>query len=149
MLCTRCQSIDFRSAPLLHDLEKPGFITWDTLNYEERHGPDGEKASYYAYPHHPSIEALRAAATTEGCRLCSQILSELFHIRGHESDEARHQGPIELRCYRKNVNRGDGDGDGDGGDLLLPPAEHIVAVARTPHRDVKVVLDLVRYDCKF
>jgi hypothetical protein len=91
MLCTRCQSIDFRSAPLLHDLEKPG----------------------------------------------------------HESDEARHQGPIELRCYRKNVNQGDGDGDGDGGDLLLPPAEHIVAVARTPHRDVKVVLDLVRYDCKF
>ncbi|KAH0562034.1 hypothetical protein GP486_003260 [Trichoglossum hirsutum] len=130
MLCSLCQSIDFRSSPI-HQEARIGFVTWDTVDREDA---INESAEYYAYDHHPSIEALQAAANA-GCHLCIQIRSELFHLRGHESDEEVHKGPIEIRCYLKV----------DSGIYVLPPKE-IVAVAKTPIRDVKVVFDLKHFD---
>jgi hypothetical protein len=132
MLCNLCQSIDFRRSSLRREAHI-GFVTWDTLDQEDA---VHQGAEYYTYDHQPSIEALQVAANA-GCHLCTQIRSELFHLRGHESDEAIHRGPIEIRYYRK----------ADSVNDVLPPKE-IVAVAKTPIRDVKIVFDLKHFSCK-
>jgi hypothetical protein len=129
MLCNLCQKIDFSYSPLYEEAHV-GFVTWDTL---DDHDAKYKSAEYYAYEHHPSIEALRAAAVS-GCHFCVQVLQELFHLRGHESDEAHHKGPIEIRYYHK-VN---------DDKEVLPPKE-IVVVAKTPIRDVKLLFDFVQF----
>jgi hypothetical protein len=130
MLCDLCKSIDFRKSSL-HQEAHIGFVTWDTVGQEDA---IHQSAEYYVYGHHPTIESLRAAAR-EGCHLCIQIRSELLHIRRHESDEAHHQGEVEIRYYRK----------ASGGGHVLPPKE-IAAVVKTPIRDVKIVFDLIQFD---
>ncbi|KAI9773272.1 MAG: hypothetical protein M1839_002184 [Geoglossum umbratile] len=130
MLCNLCRSIDFRHSTL-HKEARIGFVTWDTVGQEDAAYKSGE---YYVYDHHPTIEALRVAASG-GCHLCAQIRSELFHLRLHESDEEHHRGKVEIRYYRKT----------DDAKRILPPKE-IVAVVRTPIRDVKIVFILMKFN---
>jgi hypothetical protein len=69
------------------------------------------------------------------------IRSELFHIRGHESEEERHQGFVDLRVYvteeeerRRSVV------------LDLNSGKQVQAVVRTNSRDVRVLLDFMQFE---
>ena len=122
MLCSLCQKINFTKSDLLLDPD-PGYVTRETLDdWDGRH----RSAEYYAYEHYPTIDCLRVSAI-DGCHLCTMILRELGRISGEQ-----HQGSIELRVYRKAGEEWN--------------VKDIVAVARTPGRDVKIPLDYVGYN---
>jgi hypothetical protein len=69
------------------------------------------------------------------------IRSELFHIRGHESDEERHQGFIDLRVYITGEEEETGSVE-----LDAHFGKQIQAVARTKTRDVRVMLYFMRFE---
>lgn len=69
------------------------------------------------------------------------IRSELFHIRGHESQEERHQGYIELRLYITNEEE-----NKRSVELDVNSGKQIQAVARTSARDVRVLLDFMQFE---
>ena len=122
MLCGLCQKIDFTKSDLVLDPDL-GYVTRETLDdWDSRH----KSAEYYAYEHYPTIDCLRVSAI-DGCHLCTMVLRELDRISGE-----RHQGSIELRVYRKAGEEWN--------------VKDIVAVARTPGRDVKIPLDYVGYN---
>jgi hypothetical protein len=123
MLCDKCQNIDFKDSALIPNTAE---IYYDA----DEEGPD-----YYVYAHHPSLEALFHSSNL-GCHFCRQIRQGLFHIRGHESDEAHHNGPVEIRYYTKD----------DGENAVYPKG--LQAVAKTPVRDVKIPFDVVQYSRK-
>jgi hypothetical protein len=129
MLCTLCASLNFNLSSVQTDPSAP--ISWTST-------PTSTK--YYVSAHQPSLPALFASAK-QGCHLCMLIRSELFHIRGHESEEERHQGFIDLRVYitgeeeeRRSV------------ELDSYSGKQIQAVARTNTRDVRVPLDFMRFE---
>ncbi len=131
MLCDRCQSIDLSLSPL-HSEAVVGFHKWDGLPYK----PSDGTGRFFASEHHPNIEALVSAAET-GCHFCIQIRHGLWQVRGHESDEVRHRGPIEIRYYEQTPKSENG-----------VETIELFAVAKTPARDVKVSFDFVRYPCQ-
>jgi hypothetical protein len=125
MLCDKCRNIDFTASALVPNSAPQHYFG---------EGDDEEGPEYYAYPHHPSLETLFDVSSAD-CHLCRQIRQELFHIRGHESTEPHHHGPIEMRHYIK----------ADKTKTSYPKG--LQAVVRTPMRDVKVSFDLVQYPC--
>jgi hypothetical protein len=125
MLCSLCQLIDFSGSPLYREEEA------DFLLIE-----DGNGTEYLIYRHQPSIQALQTAAAA-GCHFCSHIRQELFNVRGHERDEAVHNGPIEMRYFPQV----------DTHNNLVQP-KMVVVVAKTPIRNVKLYFYIVQYDCK-
>jgi hypothetical protein len=131
MLCNRCQSIDFSGSPL-HSEVVIGFHGWDGLSYK----PSDGSGKFFACEHHPSIEDLVLAAE-EGCHVCIQIRHGLWWARGHESNEVRHRGPIEIRYYQQTPKSKNG-----------VEITELFAVAKTPARDVKVTFDFVQYPCQ-
>jgi hypothetical protein len=131
MVCSQCQSIDF-SLSALHSEVVVGFHRWDGLPYK----PSDGTGRFFASEHHPSIEDLVSAAEG-GCHLCIQIRHGLGQIRGHESDEVRHRGPIEIRCYEQTPKSENG-----------VETIELFAVAKTPAREVKVTFDFVQYPCQ-
>jgi hypothetical protein len=131
MLCNRCQAIDFSLSPL-HSEAVIGFHRWDGLSYK----PSDGTGRFFACENHPTVEAL-ASAAEEGCHFCIQIRHGLRRIRGHESDEVRHRGPIEIRCYEQTPKAENG-----------VESIELFAVAKTPAREVKVAFDFVQYPCQ-
>ena len=125
MLCDKCHNIDFTASALVPNTTRQYYFGDD----------DEEGSEYYLYSHHPSLESLFNASEV-GCHLCRQIRHELFHIRGHESEEPHHHGPLEIRQYK----------EADQSKISYPKGLQVVA--KTPMRDVKVSFDLVRYPCK-
>jgi hypothetical protein len=69
------------------------------------------------------------------------IRSELFHIRGHESEEDRHQGFIDLRVYVSGEEEETGSVELDS-----HPGKQIQAVVRTNTRDVRLMLDFMLFE---
>jgi hypothetical protein len=65
----------------------------------------------------------------------------LFNIRGHESEEERHQGPVELRVYVT-----DEEAKGKSVNPDVNSGKQIEAVARTKMRDVRVTFDFMRFE---
>jgi hypothetical protein len=128
MLCTLCTSLDFSLSSLETDASPP--LYWPT--------PISTK--YYVTAHQPSLPTLFASAE-QGCRLCTLIRSELFHVRGHESQEERHQGPIELRVYLTDKEAKD-----RSVNLDVNSGKQVQAVARTKMRDVRVMLDFMQFE---
>jgi len=128
MLCTLCTSLDFSLSSLQIDPYPP--LYW----------PTAISTKYYATSHQPSLLTLFASAE-QGCPLCTLIRSELFHIRGHESQEERHQGPVELRVYVT-----DEEAKGRSVNLDVSSGKQMQAVARTKTRDVKVMLDFMQFE---
>lgn len=128
MLCTLCTSLDFSLSSLKTDPSPP--LYWPT--------PISTK--YYVTAHQPSLPTLFASAE-QGCRLCTLIRSELFHVRGHESQEEGHQGPVELRVYVT-----DEEAKGRSVNLDVSSGKQVQAVARTKMRDVTVMLDFMRFE---
>ncbi|PMD32284.1 hypothetical protein L207DRAFT_590577 [Hyaloscypha variabilis F] len=129
MLCTLCASLNFNLSPLQTDPFAP--IPWTSTPISTK---------YYVSAHQPSLPALFASAK-QGCHLCMLIRSELFHIRGHESDEERHQGFIDLRVYVTGEEEETGSVE-----LDTHFGKQIQAVARTKTRDVRVMLDFMRFE---
>jgi hypothetical protein len=125
MLCDKCCTIDFTASALVPNTT-PQYYFGDI--------DDEESTEYYVYPHHPSLDALFDASNL-GCHMCRQIRQELFHIRGHESDEPRHHGPAEMRYYMKADNT-----------TTFP--KDLQVVIKTPMRDVKVSFDLIQFPCR-
>jgi hypothetical protein len=128
MLCTICTSLDFSLSSLKTDPSPP--LYWPT--------PISTK--YYVAAHQPSLPTLFASAE-QGCRLCTLIRSELFHIRGHESQDEGHQGPVELRVYVT-----DEEAKGRLVNLDVNSGKQVQAVARTKMRDVRVTFDFMRFE---
>jgi len=128
MLCTICTFLDFSLSSLKTDPSPP--LYWPT--------PISTK--YYVTAHQPSLPALFASAE-QGCRLCTLIRSGLFHVRGHESQEEGHQGPVELRLYVT-----DEEAKGRSVNLDVSSGKQVQAVARTKMRDVTVMLDFMRFE---
>jgi hypothetical protein len=131
MLCNRCQSIDFSGSPL-HSEAVVGFNRWEGLPYK----PSDGTGRFFACEHHPSIDALVAAAEG-GCHFCIQIRHGLRQTRGHESNEVRHGGPVEVRYYQQTPKSENG-----------VEITELFAVAKTPAADVKVTFDIVKYPCQ-
>jgi hypothetical protein len=129
MLCALCISPDFTLSPPQTD--PSALLSWTST-------PTSTK--YYVSAHQPSLPALFASAE-EGCHLCVLIRSELFHIRGHESEEERHQGPIELRVYVTDEEAKEGSVE-----LDLRAGKQVHVVVRTQMRDVRVMLDFMRFE---
>jgi hypothetical protein len=129
MLCTLCTAPKFTLSPIQIDPSAP--VTWTST-------PTSTK--YYASAHQPSLPALFASAE-QGCHLCILIRSELFHIRGHESEEERHQGFVDLRVYvtDEEERRRSVELDGNSG-------KQVQAVVRTHVRDVRVLLDFMQFE---
>jgi hypothetical protein len=125
MLCDKCHSIDFEASPLFPN-RTPQYYVGDE---DDEEGPE-----YYAYLHQPTLDALFHSSNL-GCHLCYQIRQGLFHIRGHESDEARHNGAVEIRHYKADKQ------------IAVYP-KSLQVVAKTPMRHVKVPFDLVQYSRK-
>ncbi|KAE9368860.1 hypothetical protein N431DRAFT_289191, partial [Stipitochalara longipes BDJ] len=129
MLCTLCTSLNFNLSPIQTDPSAP--ISWSST-------PTSTK--YYISAHQPSLPALFASAK-QGCHLCMLIRSELFHIRGHESEEERHQGLIDLRLYITGEEE-----ESRSVELDSYSGKQIQAVVRTNMRDVRVMLDFMRFE---
>ena len=129
MLCTLCASPNFNLSPIQTDPSAP--IPWTSTPTSTR---------YYVSTHQPSLPALFASAK-QGCHLCTLIRSELFHIRGHESEEEHHQGFVDLRVYIT----GEEEEKGWVG-LESYSGKQIQAVTRTNMRDVRVPLDFIRFE---
>jgi hypothetical protein len=129
MLCRLCSEIAFD--PLGIQVDNDPFPTFDETP---------PLKSYFVYEHQPSLDALFASAEG-GCHLCILIRSELFHIRGHESEEDDHQGPVEVRLYVTDEEAG------ISGDFSKLPRE-VHAVARTKMRDVRTIFNFVEYGCE-
>jgi hypothetical protein len=127
MLCTLCTSLDFSLSSLKSDPSPP-------------YWPTPISTKYYVTAHQPSLPTLFASAE-QGCRLCTLIRSELFHVRGHESQEERHQGPVELRVYLT-----DEEAKGRSVNLDVNSGKQVQAVARTEMRDVRVMLDFMQFE---
>src|SRR5215469_15206964 len=135
MLCPLCRHIDFTTSPLQIELDSDDSYRWSSLPVSLR--PAHISGRYFRYSHHCSLEELFQSAD-EGCQLCIQIRSELFHLRGHESNEDHHRGPLELRYYPhadKKENQ--------------TSIKEVFAVALTPIRHVKISLDFVQYAGKW
>lgn len=129
MLCKVCDEITFDLSNIQIDSDPfPTFDETPTLK------------SYFAYAHQASLDALFTSAES-GCHFCILIRSELFHIRGHESKEDDHQGPVEVRFYVRDDEAG-----GDKDFSKLPREVH--AVARTKMRDVRTIFNFVEYECE-
>lgn len=129
MLCKLCSEITFDTSDL--QIDSDPFPTFDETP---------SLKSYFTYAHQPSLDALFTSAES-GCHFCILIRSELFHIRGHESKEDDHQGPVEVRLYLT-----DEDAEGGKGISNLPCEVH--AVARTKMRDVRTIFNFVEYECE-
>jgi hypothetical protein len=134
MLCSLCREIDFTTSPLQVELDDNDTSRWNSLPVSLR--PADISGRYFCYSHHCSLEELFQCAD-EGCQFCIQIRSELFHLRGHESNEDHHRGPVELRYYVHD--------DKCENDTLI---KEVVAVVLTPIRQVRVPFDFVQYPGK-
>lgn len=128
MLCPLCTCLDFSPSSLQIDPSPPSY--WPT--------PISTK--YYVTAHQPSLPALFASAE-QGCQLCTLIRSELFHARGHESQEEGHQGPVELRVYVTEE-----EAKCTSFNLNVNSAKQVQVVARTKMRDWTVMLDFMRFE---
>lgn len=127
-LCDFCRSIDF-SKSSLHSETVDAPHRWDGLPYK----PSELKGRFYVYLHHPSIRDLVSAAE-KGCHACIQLRHGLWLVRGHESREPRHDGPVELRYYEQEARTEDG-----AQELEL------YVVAKTIHAEVKFAFEFVQY----
>jgi hypothetical protein len=128
MLCTLCASLDFSLSSLKTDPSPPLYR------------PTPISTKYYVAPHQPSLPTLFASAE-QGCQLCTLIRSELFHVRGHESQEERHQGPVELRVYVT-----DEEARVRSVNLDSKSGKQVQVVVRTKMRDVTVLLDFMQFE---
>src|SRR5579871_4302940 len=133
MLCSLCHDIDFTTSPLQVELDDDS-SRWNSLPLSLR--PSDISGRYFSYSHHCSLEELFQSAD-EGCQFCIQIRSELFHLRGHESNEDHHRGSLELRYYLH--------ADKSDNDTLM---KEVIAVALTPIRQVRIPFDFVQYSGK-
>ncbi len=133
MLCGKCKAIDFSWFPPQAE-PSPDSFAWTSLPSSEL--PSDVTGRYFAFAHHPSVEALVRSAA-QGCHFCTQALGALVHIGLLvDSPHEYHGGPIEIRWYPhapriRNAVRG----------------REIFAVARTGLRDIKARLLFVEYDC--
>jgi len=127
MLCRLCSEITFDLSDLQVDSDPfPSFDETPPLKH------------FFSYEHQPSLDSLFSSAES-GCHFCILIRSELFHIRGHESKEDDHQGPVEVRLY---VTADEAEG---GKDFTKLPRE-VHAVARTKMRDVRTIFNFAKYE---
>jgi hypothetical protein len=134
MLCQVCSSIDFSSSDLQFELDT-AFDSWDSL--PDNIKPSESTRKYHASPHHLSLEDLFQSGE-QGCHFCIKIRSELFNIRGHESNEDHHQGSLEVRYYPH----------AERVDKNKFRSREIYVVAKTPIRDVKLAFDFAQYNGK-
>jgi len=135
MLCRLCTLLDFSASTVLTDPDLP--FAWDL---------SPSRLSYYSALHHPDLPSLFASAE-QGCHLCTLIRSELFHRRGHESEKKGHQGPIEARIYVTDI-----EAEKSHVESLcdqVGKVREIQFVAKTPMRNVRIVLDFMQYEGRF
>jgi hypothetical protein len=135
MLCRLCTLLDFSTSTVLTDPDPP--FAWES---------SPSLVSYYSAPHQPNLPSLFASAE-QGCHLCTLIRSELFHIRGHESEKKGHQGPIEVRIYVTDIEAENSHVEGLGGQV--GKVREIQFVAKTPMRNVRILLDFMQYEGRF
>ena len=131
MLCTKCRAIDFTASPLI-TLPDSDSSRW--LSLPDSLQPSHISGRYYSYPHYRNLQELFESANL-CCHFCVQIRSELFHIRGHETTEEGHDGPVEMRYYPHE------DKIFTGGGTI----REVVVVIATLIRVIKMTFEFVRF----
>lgn len=131
MICHLCSSLDFSKSDIHIDSNPP--FSWDS---------SPARSSFLCVTHQADLPSLFASADN-GCHLCTLIRSELFHIRGHESEEAGHQGSIEFRLYLT-----DDEAAGFTGLEMgeVGKAREIQVVAKTVMRNIRLYLDFIQFE---
>jgi hypothetical protein len=129
MLCVYCQEIDFTLAEPLREKEADS-DRWRTLPEELQ--PTDLAGLYHVQKHHATLPEL-FDCSANGCHFCLQIRQELFHLRGHESEQAHHQGYVEMRYYNQNETE-------ENCCLRL----EVFVVAVTAAREIKLTFDFIR-----